>query len=66
MSSTAFITHPKCLLHEMGDEHPESAARLHAIQDGLIQFGLADFILNIPSQKVSKDLLKETHTPNHE
>ncbi|GAA6185735.1 histone deacetylase family protein [Aliiglaciecola sp. NS0011-25] len=65
MSSTAFITHPNCLLHEMGDEHPESPARLHAIQDGLIQFGLADFILNIPSQKVSKDLLKQTHTPRH-
>ncbi|MFA3791919.1 histone deacetylase family protein [Aliiglaciecola sp. SL4] len=65
MSSTAFITHPNCLLHEMGDDHPESPARLHAIQDGLIQFGLADFILNIPSQKVSKDLLKQTHTPKH-
>lgn len=34
--TTAFYTHPDCLLHEMGDWHPESPARLQAIEDQLI------------------------------
>lgn len=34
--STAFFSHPDCLLHEMGEWHPESPARLQAIEDQLI------------------------------
>lgn len=34
--STALYTHPTCKLHEMGDWHPESPARLQAIEDQLI------------------------------
>jgi acetoin utilization deacetylase AcuC-like enzyme len=34
--STAIYRHPDCLLHEMGDWHPESPARLRAIDDQLI------------------------------
>lgn len=34
--TTAFYTHPDCLRHEMGEWHPESPARLQAIQDQLI------------------------------
>jgi acetoin utilization deacetylase AcuC-like enzyme len=34
--TTAFYTHPDCKLHEMGAEHPESPARLQAIEDQLI------------------------------
>lgn len=33
---TAFYTHSDCLRHEMGEWHPESPARLHAIEDQLI------------------------------
>jgi len=29
----AFITHPDCLLHEMGEGHPERPERLAAIED---------------------------------
>src|ERR1700731_1525692 len=29
--TTAYITHPDCLRHEMGSGHPESPARLNAI-----------------------------------
>src|SRR4051812_33771524 len=32
----AFITHPDCLLHEMGPDHPERPERLGAIEDRLI------------------------------
>jgi acetoin utilization deacetylase AcuC-like enzyme len=34
--STAIYSHPDCQLHEMGDWHPESPARLVAIEDQLI------------------------------
>lgn len=34
--TTAFYTHPDCKLHDMGAGHPESPARLQAIEDQLI------------------------------
>jgi acetoin utilization deacetylase AcuC-like enzyme len=34
--TTAFYTHPDCKLHDMGPGHPESPARLQAIEDQLI------------------------------
>jgi acetoin utilization deacetylase AcuC-like enzyme len=34
--STAIYSHPDCALHEMGEWHPESPARLQAIEDQLI------------------------------
>ena len=34
--STAIYSHPDCHRHEMGDWHPESPARLQAIEDQLI------------------------------
>ncbi len=36
----AYITHRDCLLHDMGAHHPESPARLGAIQDRLIAAGI--------------------------
>ena len=40
MTSTAFITHRDCWLHNMGAHHPESPERLAAINDRLIAAGL--------------------------
>ena len=34
---TAFASHPDCLKHETGTIHPESAARLRAIEDHLME-----------------------------
>ncbi|TAM07108.1 MAG: histone deacetylase family protein [Paraburkholderia sp.] len=34
--TTGFFSHPDCLLHEMGEWHPECPARLQAIEDQLI------------------------------
>ncbi len=39
--SVAFITHPDCLAHDMGQYHPEQPARLAAIQEALETSGLA-------------------------
>jgi len=65
MSSTAFISHPACMLHDMGTNHPESADRINAIQRGLVEHGLADFIQKVPSQKVPRNILKQTHSTKH-
>lgn len=40
MTSTAFITHRDCWLHDMGSFHPECPDRLAAINDRLIAAGL--------------------------
>ena len=42
--TTAFITHPDCLKHDMGAGHPEQPARLTAIEDQLIASGVADHL----------------------
>src|SRR5258708_11157735 len=39
--ATAFITHADCAKHDMGRHHPESPARLAAIEDHLISSGVA-------------------------
>ncbi|HET9700322.1 MAG TPA: histone deacetylase family protein [Burkholderiales bacterium] len=42
--NTAFITHAECALHDMGSYHPESPARLRAIEDQLIASGLINYL----------------------
>ena len=41
---TAYITHPVCLKHDMGADHPECPARIQAIEDQLITSGLLQFL----------------------
>src|SRR5258708_2572620 len=42
--ATAFITHADCAKHDMGRHHPESPARLAAIEDHLISSGVAGLV----------------------
>src|SRR5258708_39469713 len=42
--ATAFITHADCARHDMGRHHPESPARLAAIEDHLISSGVAGLV----------------------
>ena len=62
--STAIYSHPDCLRHEMGDWHPESPARLQAIDDQLILARL-DGLLEQRSAPLaaSADILRN-HTPS--
>jgi acetoin utilization deacetylase AcuC-like enzyme len=39
--ATALFTHPDCALHEMGEGHPESPARLHAVMAAIRDSGIA-------------------------
>ncbi|GMG88053.1 histone deacetylase family protein [Biformimicrobium ophioploci] len=59
------VSHPACAGHEMGDYHPESPARLGAIEDRLISTGL-DFVLrHFEPEPVDPALLELVHNKDY-
>ena len=58
---TAYITHPSCLKHNMGDWHPESPARLRAIDDRLHAAHLFDFLAHLEAPRVQRSQLLRVH-----
>jgi acetoin utilization deacetylase AcuC-like enzyme len=58
----AFISHPDCLLHDMGQWHPESPERLHAIPDQLIASGLDMSLRHYDAPLATRDQLCRVHT----
>ena len=62
---TAYITHDDCLKHDMGVDHPESPARMHAIKDQLIASGLLDFLSHYEAPKASKEQLALVHNGDY-
>jgi acetoin utilization deacetylase AcuC-like enzyme len=58
---TAYITHPSCLKHNMGDWHPESPARLRAIDDRLHAAHLFDFLAHREAPRVQRSQLLRVH-----
>jgi len=59
------ISHYQCSEHEMGDFHPESPARLDAIQDQLISSGLDFAIRQFDATPIDKDLLALAHEQDY-
>ena len=57
----AFITHPDCLLHNMGAAHPECPARLRAIDDQLIASGLSNLLLHAEAPLAGHEHLERVH-----
>jgi acetoin utilization deacetylase AcuC-like enzyme len=58
---TAYITHPLCLKHEMGALHPESPARINAIEDQLIASGLFGYLQHHESPEATREQLLRVH-----
>ena len=58
MNSVAYITHPAFLQHEMGQHHPESPARLHAISDQLIAAGIEPFLLHRDAMQATREQIE--------
>ena len=58
---TAYITHPEYLKHNMGDWHPESPARLGAIDDRLHAAHLFDFLDHREASRVQRSQLLRVH-----
>jgi acetoin utilization deacetylase AcuC-like enzyme len=61
MSATAFITHPSCLQHEMGPDHPECPDRLAAIGDQLIASGLEPHVVRHEAPRASVEQIARVH-----
>jgi acetoin utilization deacetylase AcuC-like enzyme len=58
---TAFINHPDCLLHDMGRGHPECPARLKAIEDQLIAFGMYPLLQHHDAPRATREQLLRVH-----
>jgi acetoin utilization deacetylase AcuC-like enzyme len=61
VTTTAFITHPSCLQHEMGPEHPECPDRLTAIDDALIASGLEPLLARHDAPAATVEQLARVH-----
>jgi len=62
---TAYITHPLCLKHDMGAHHPESPARIHAIEDMLIASGLMSYLQHHDAPAATHEQLLRVHEPGY-
>jgi acetoin utilization deacetylase AcuC-like enzyme len=62
---TAYISHPDCHAHDTGEEHPENARRLSAIEDKFISSQLSDFIRSYDAPEVTRTQLLRVHTAEH-
>jgi len=62
---TGYITHPDCLKHDMGAHHPESPARLRAIEDQLIASGLLAFLQHHDAPLATFEQLARVHAPHY-
>ena len=58
---TAYISHPDCLKHDMGADHPESPDRLRAIEDQLIASGLMPYLQRHDAPLASIEQLARVH-----
>ena len=65
MRQTAYVTHRSCLLHDMGQDHPESPARIKAIEDQLIAQRLADFLRKVDAPAATRKQLVRAHDPDY-
>jgi len=64
MITTAIYSHPDCKRHEMGSWHPESPARLQAIDDQLILSRLDGLIEQRSAPLADIEQILRIHTPN--
>jgi acetoin utilization deacetylase AcuC-like enzyme len=61
----AYITHADCARHEMGPQHPESPARLGAINDMLLVKGLLDYMHSYDAPLASLEQLGRAHASGY-
>jgi len=60
----AFITHPTCLLHEMGPYHPECPERLSAVGDRMIAAGIDAYLRHYTAPEATHEQIGRVHSAN--
>ena len=63
--TTAYLTHPSSLKHNMGMGHPECPARVQAIEDQLIASGLMPFLDRQEAPAASREQLQRVHSSDY-
>jgi acetoin utilization deacetylase AcuC-like enzyme len=63
--TTAYITHPDCLAHEMGPGHPERPERLRSIEEHMRAAGLMGTLRCLEAPLADADDLKRVHVPEY-
>ena len=63
--TTALISHPDSLLHVMDGRHPESPARISAIQDALASSGLLKQLALYEAPATTDAQLTRVHSPDY-
>ena len=61
----AFISHPDCLLHNIGLIHPEQSARLTAIDNELERCGLKAILKQYIAPLVTQEQLLRVHDAHY-
>ena len=61
----AFVTHPDCLRHEMGEGHPEAPARLRAIEAQLNYSDVGRKLLRAEAPLVTRAQLERVHAKGY-
>jgi len=59
--TTAFVSHPAFLLHEMGPYHPECPERISAITDRLIAAGLDAYLHHYTAPEATHEQIARVH-----
>ena len=65
VTSTAYLTHRDCRLHDMGSYHPEAPDRLTAISDHMIAQGLDSFFVYHDAPLATFQQLHRVHSAAH-
>jgi acetoin utilization deacetylase AcuC-like enzyme len=63
--TTALISHPACVRHDMGAGHPECPQRLAAISDQLIASGLDPFLVHVDAPEATLQEMARVHPAHH-
>jgi acetoin utilization deacetylase AcuC-like enzyme len=63
--SIALISHPDCLLHNMGNYHPEQPARIQVINDTINKVGFAELLKFYEAPFATKEQLLRVHSQHH-
>ena len=61
----ALVTHPDCMLHEMGMHHPESPERLKAVLDALDASGFGGHLVEYEAPEAAPAELGRVHREGH-
>ncbi len=65
MSRTAFISHPNTLLHVMDGHHPESPARITAINNAVLASDIKQKLQFYDAPAANKEQLERVHSKNY-